>query len=110
MVPVDRTRRLTGHSQMVFLYVQAVIGWLFILVGLVLWPLPLPFGLIMLIIGIALVVPTSPGMRRLLRGLRKRYPVLDRQLERMRPHLPKFMRTMIERTRPRDQNGDTTEK
>ena len=92
---------------MLFLYIQAVIGWILILVGLVVWPLPIPFGLLMIVIGIALVVPTSPGMRRLLRYLRRRYPAFDRQLERLKPHLPKFIQTMIERTRPRDPDDRT---
>ncbi|MGF1455297.1 MAG: PGPGW domain-containing protein [Alphaproteobacteria bacterium] len=79
---------------------QAVFGWALIAVGLVVLPLPIPLGAIMIVIGIAMVAPTSPGVRDVLRKVRTRFPSFDRTLEGWRPHLPNLIRTLIEDTRP----------
>ncbi len=79
---------------------QAVFGWAMIGVGLVVLPLPIPLGAIMIVVGIALVAPTSPATRDSLRNVRRRFHGFDRTLERWRPYMPPLIRQLIEDTRP----------
>lgn len=81
-------------------HVQAIIGWLFIGVGLIVLPLPIPLGAIMIVVGIAMVAPHSPVMRRILTRIRRRFPGFDRQLERWYERFPAFVQRLIDQTRP----------
>ncbi len=89
--------------EMMYRRFQALVGWLFIIIGLVVLPMPIPLGAIMIVVGIALVAPTSPGMRNVLRRVRRRFPSFDRQLERWLPKFPKFIQDLIISTRPGDE-------
>jgi len=79
---------------------RAIIGWMLIICGVILVPLPIPFGLILIALGLLFVAPSSPTIRRAIRKLRRRYPGLDNQLERIRPYVPLFISRIIEVTRP----------
>ena len=78
-----------------------LIGATLILVGLILLPLPIPFGLILLTIGFALLAPYVPAMQRLVRSMRLKWPKLDRTLLRHRGRFPPIIRKTIDKTHPR---------
>lgn len=91
-------------DSMLMRHFSAAAGWVLIAVGLLVFPLPIPFGAIMIVVGIALVAPTSPFMQRLLKRVRSRFPAFSRRLDTMRDRMPKFVRELIDLTRPDEDN------
>ncbi len=85
---------------MIYRRLRVVVGWLLIILGIPIVPLPIPFGAIMVVVGIALVAPSSPAMRAILRRVRKRFPSFNDQLKRWRNKFPAFIRDLIDQTCP----------
>ncbi len=77
-----------------------VFGTALVVVGLIVLPLPLPFGLIMLTIGFALLAPYIPVVQRLIRHMRTKWPDLNKQMLRFRDKLPPVIRKTIDKTHP----------
>ena len=63
-----------------------------------LW-LPIPTGLVLMLIGLSLLLMTSPQIAGWLSFLRRRYPSLDTRLRRAEPHLPRQLARALARTR-----------
>lgn len=80
--------------------VTLVSGVLLILMGLVILPLPIPVGLLMIILGVSLIVPAIPALGRFLTRMRRRYPVTSHKLNRISTKLPGFIRRVIRDTDP----------
>ena len=76
-------------------------GIVLLAVGLVVLPLPLPFGLIMITIGMALLAPYIPLVQRLVQRMRRKWPKVDATLLRYRDRLPPIIRATIDKTDPR---------
>ncbi len=77
-----------------------VIGSGLVFFGLIFLPLPLPFGLIMITIGFALLAPYIPVVQRLIRHMRTKWPDLNKQMLRFRDKLPPVIRKTIDKTHP----------
>lgn len=77
-----------------------VFGSTLVVTGLIILPLPIPFGLIMLTIGFALLAPYIPVVQRLIRAMRSKWPSLDGQLRRYRDRFPPVIRRTIDKTHP----------
>ena len=75
--------------------VLLVVAVLMVLVGLVTFLLPIPFGIVLLIMGIAMLMMVSPPVRRWFHGLRDRYPSLDSRLTKLEPHLPLSLQKVL---------------
>ena len=60
------------------------LGILLLITGLLTFPLPLPIGLPIFLVGIALLLRYSSDAKRLLLRLSKRHPALRNLLERLR--------------------------
>lgn len=75
-------------------------GSTLVVAGLIVLPLPLPFGLIMLTIGFALLAPYIPAVQRLIRWLRSKWPGFDHTMRRHRDRLPPVIKTTIDQTCP----------
>ncbi len=75
-------------------------GLVVFVAGLILFPLPIPLGLPLILVGLSLLVSSSLYVRRLLQRLRLHYPVMCARLEQVKPHMPLFIRRMIDRTHP----------
>ena len=80
--------------------VHQVFGSALVVTGLIVLPLPIPFGLIMLTIGFALLAPYIPAVQRLIKYLRTKWPNLDRQLRKFHPHFPPVIKKTIDKTHP----------
>mgnify|MGYP001190369645 CR=1 FL=1 len=80
--------------------VHQVFGSLLVVAGLIILPLPIPFGLIMLTIGFALLAPYIPAVQRLVRHMRRRWPNLDEALRRHHHRFPPVIKTTIDKTHP----------
>ncbi len=77
-----------------------VLGSTLVVTGLIVLPLPIPFGLIMLVIGFALLAPYIPIVQRIIRHMRRRWPQVDAILLRYRDRFPPVIRKTIDKTHP----------
>ena len=77
-----------------------VLGGVLVVTGAILTPTPIPFGLIMLTIGLALLAPYMPPVQALVRTIRRKWPNVDRSLRRYRDRLPPVIRSTIDKTHP----------
>ena len=82
------------------LMLRLVMGWAMIGVGAVILPTPVPIGLIMMIVGLALVAPESKWLQGWLRRRRAAYPDFSERLVAWRPRLPGIARRVIDLTDP----------
>jgi len=80
--------------------VHQVIGSVLVVTGLIVLPLPLPFGLIMLTIGFALLAPYIPAVQRFIKFLRAKWPKFDLTLRRYRDRFPPVIKSTIDKTHP----------
>ena len=76
------------------------LGAFLVLTGLIVLPLPIPFGLIMITIGCTLLAPYVPAVQRLVRRLRERNPALNDALLRHQHRCPPIVRRTIDKTHP----------
>ncbi len=76
-------------------FILLLVAILMVLVGLVTFLLPIPFGIVLLLMGVAMLMMVSPPVRRWFHRLRDRYPSLDRHLSRLEPHLPVSLQKIL---------------
>jgi len=77
-----------------------VTGTILVAVGAILTPTPIPFGLIMMTIGLALLAPYVKPVQRLVRAIRRRWPKVDAMMRRNRDRFPPVIRRTIDNTHP----------
>ena len=77
-----------------------ILGGVLVVSGAILTPTPIPFGLIMLTIGLALLAPYMPPVQALIRTIRRKWPKGDRSLRRHHHRFPPVIRTTIDKTHP----------
>lgn len=75
-------------------------GSVLVLFGVVLFPLPIPVGLLLIALGLTFLAPYFAPVRSLISALRARVPVLDGAMRRNAHRCPAVVRTTIERTAP----------
>ncbi len=80
--------------------VHQVSGVVLVAAGLIVLPLPLPFGLIMMVIGFSLLAPYIPAVQRLIQKMRGKWPHLDMQLRRHHHRFPPVIKKTIDKTHP----------
>jgi len=72
-------------------------GLLLFIIGTITFPLPLPIGLPLMIIGVA-VACANPLILKRLKRWRKKFPNLNRKIRKVTPHMPTFIRKILNRT------------
>lgn len=77
-----------------------IMGSTLVVAGLVVLPLPLPFGLIMLVIGLALLAPYLIPIQGLVRWIRRKNAKLNEQLIKWREKFPPVIQKTIDKTHP----------
>ena len=77
-----------------------VLGSFLVVTGLIVLPLPLPFGLIMLAIGFCLLAPYIPFIQRMLKTMRGKWPKLDETLRDHHHRMPPVIKRTIDKTHP----------
>ena len=75
-------------------------GGVLVVSGAILTPTPIPFGLIMLTIGLALLAPYMPPVQALIRAIRRKWPRIDQSLRRHHHRFPPVIRSTIDKTHP----------
>ncbi|SDE23151.1 hypothetical protein SAMN04488071_2404 [Kordiimonas lacus] len=71
--------------------------------GAITLPLPIPTGIVLIALGLA-VAAFNPRLKRWIRRTRARFPVTNGKIRRITPRLPGFIRRALQRTDAR--NGD----
>jgi hypothetical protein len=90
--------------------VNLVIGFFLVICGIVITPLPIPVGLILIVLGLSLLVPALPVLRRWLIVTRARFPNFSSKLRSIRHRLPKFARNLIDHTEPQTEPAPKQQK
>ncbi len=79
---------------------KLIIGWIMLIVGIITAPIPIPIGQIVALIGLSILVSESHWVKTNMQKLRRRLPIIGRQLMRMHPYMPRFLKKVIEETDP----------
>lgn len=77
-----------------------LLGGVLVIVGIILTPTPIPFGLIMLTVGLALLAPYLRPVQSLVRTIRRRWPNVDLSLRRHRHRFSPIIQSTIDKTHP----------
>ena len=72
--------------------------WVLLVIGLLLWPLPLPFGLLFVFIALTGLLAWSPAAVRLIRYMRKRLGWFDRAMNWLTRKAPAPYKRLLKRT------------
>ncbi|MEL6291068.1 MAG: hypothetical protein AAFQ44_04675 [Pseudomonadota bacterium] len=76
------------------------LGGLLFVAGLIVLPLPIPFGAIMMVIATAMIVSQSPYAARQVQWLRARYRHVDLVVRAAEARLPKNLQVIVRLTDP----------
>jgi hypothetical protein len=79
-------------------------GWLLLILGLALFPMPIPAGLAMIAGGAALLVHDSRTFRRLFASLKRRFPRFFVALHEKAARLPPWMARRVRHLLESDEN------
>lgn len=79
---------------------KLIIGWVMLIVGIITAPIPVPIGQIVALIGLSILVSESNWIKTKMQQLRRRLPVIGRQLMRLHPYMPRFLKKVIDDTDP----------
>jgi len=83
---------------------KIALAGILIIAGLIILPLPIPAGLLMLIVGLSLLVSAIPEVRQYLRKIRGQFKQTSGMLNRIKHKMPRFARQLIEETDPDSQH------
>lgn len=76
------------------------LGSILVVVGIILTPTPVPFGLILLTLGLTMLAPYMPPIQALIRSIRRKWPKVDASLRRHRDRMPDVVQKTIDKTHP----------
>lgn len=81
---------------------MVIVGSVLLVVGTIMTPLPPPFafGIVLVLIGLAILAAWSKTARRWMQKGRERFPSVSDRLERVSPRLPDALRRTLKRTSP----------
>lgn len=97
-----RGRNGSGLSNLI----TKITGGVCMAAGLATVWLPIPTGLVLMVIGLTLLIGSSPTIAAWARLLRRRNDGLDAQLNRAEPYLPKQMQRVLAKTKPNKTKSD----
>ena len=80
--------------------IKLIIGWTMLIIGIITAPIPIPIGQIVALIGLSILVSESQWVKTKMQQLRRRLPIIGRQLMRMHPYMPRFLKKVIDDTDP----------
>lgn len=70
------------------------------IIGVITFPLPIPIGLILMAVGIAMLIGTSKIVRVMIKVLRRRYQKFDQIMWKAQTLAPDIISKIIRRTDP----------
>lgn len=81
-----------------------VIAYIIIVIGLILFPMPIPVGIFFIIGGVALLLSVDPSAQSHISKLRHQHPLLDSILYKATQKAPRFLRLALHKTRRKKAN------
>lgn len=94
----DHRRSGLGSEALLNLLIKLV-AIVCLIIGSITLLTPIPTGMLLIGVSIALLVPTSPTAQSWVGKLRRRHKFLDRHLHDIEPRLPTPLRTALAKTR-----------
>ena len=79
---------------------KLLVGWVMLIVGVITAPIPIPIGQLVALIGLSILVSESHWIKTKMQKFRRRLPIIGRQLARMHPYMPRFLKKVIDDTDP----------
>lgn len=79
-----------------------VIAYIIIVIGLILFPMPIPVGIFFIIGGVAMLVSVNPAAQMQIARLRQKYPKVDEVMHKATKKSPRFLRHILHKTRHRN--------
>jgi len=87
-------------KQPAFKFVLTPIAVVLIVVGLIVIPMPIPFGALMVVSGLVILISASPTVALFIKGYRRKYPKLDKAVRKSASILPSSWQEILKRTDP----------
>ena len=88
------------HLKIIRKPLKLIAGSMLFIIGVITAPAPLPIGQFFALVGLSLLISESSWVKVRIQKLRRRVPFIGHQLQRVRPHLPKFLKKVIDDTDP----------
>lgn len=92
--------RRTLMSAFVIRIALFILAFLLIIVGLIVLPLPLPFGALMIIVGVTILISSNETAAGWVRNRRSQNPKLNGRLLVLEARLPGILGRILRRTTP----------
>lgn len=89
-----------GLAQGMLAIFHQVMGSTLVVAGLIVLPLPIPLGLLMLVIGLALLAPYMPPVQKAVRTIRRKHAGINEKLIKWRERFPPVIQKTIDKTHP----------
>lgn len=81
-----------------------------IIIGAITFPLPIPLGLVLMAIGIAMLIGTSKLARVMMKILRRRHVKFDLIMRKAQTLAPGFISKLLQRTDPNKKSSPSSYK
>lgn len=88
-------------ARLIIPWLYSALGWTLLVLGILFVPTPLPIGLLLMLMGLALLAHSSRNIRVLLYSLRMRWPWFNDKLYVSEERLPAIFSKLLQETRPR---------
>ncbi len=82
------------------IWILRILSFMFIVSGIILFPLPIPFGLIFIITGLMLLVSSNRQLANYFKNYRKNHPEVDQKIRQIKEKIPSIIRKPLEITEP----------
>lgn len=82
------------------IWILRILALVFLISGIILFPLPIPFGLIFILIGLMLLVSSNQQVANYFKKYRKSHPDIDEGIRHFKEKTPPIIRKPIEMTDP----------
>ena len=89
----------TGFLASLFKFLVAAFGVLLIVIGIIVAPSPIPFGIIFILLGFFLLTAAAPDF---VRWVRRHWRWMDRKLLGLEKRLPKWLARQLRRSAPKN--------
>ncbi len=78
----------------------AVLAVFLIISGMIIFPMPIPVGAAMMVVGLVLLISVSARVARCARLFRRRHPGANKIIQKVEDKLPDSLRNTLRRTDP----------
>lgn len=82
------------------IWILRIFSLFFLVAGAILFPLPIPFGLIFILIGLMLLVSSNQHVANYFKKYRKSHPDIDEEIRNIKEKSPPIIRKPLEMTDP----------